>query len=202
MRFDEEGTDQFKAFVLRMEKLFGVLKPQRLGWDFLERALAYFMKASRSMGLEQLLWHIITMEALLGESKNSKGANERFKNRINMTLEQKKRSKQIGRKMTPINELYEFRNTLVHGKRFNDDDPVLRTHLAEARNMARKTLLWSLHYLHAVQIGISSSHAGATVPSREQLLKFLDEYRKTQQLPEWFTNLPPVGFPYVQEWIE
>jgi hypothetical protein len=98
LRLDEEGTNQFKAFVLRMEKLFDVLKPQTLGWDFLERALAYFMKASHSMGLEQLLWHIITMEALLGESENSKGANNRFKNRINMTLGKKNRSKQSGKK--------------------------------------------------------------------------------------------------------
>jgi hypothetical protein len=60
------------------------LKSREHGWEFFERAIAYFMKASRSTGLEQLLWNIITMEALLGENK--KGGNKIFKGRINRIL--------------------------------------------------------------------------------------------------------------------
>jgi len=190
MRLDEEETDQLKAFVLRMEKLFGVLKPQALGWDFLKRALAYFMKASRSRGMDQI-----------GESENSKGAIEHLKNRVSQVLRNKS-IKKNHRKTTPRKELYEFRNTLVHGKRFNDADPVLRSHLAKARTLARKTLLWSLHYLYTVQVSMSKSQEGANVPSRDQLLKILDEYEKTQQSPNWLMNSLPVGFPYVQGWIE
>jgi hypothetical protein len=104
--------------------------------------------------------------------------------------------------MISIEDLYKFRNDLVHGKQFNDDDPVLVSHLTAAWNMARKTLLWSLHYLHAVQVCMSSGRVGATIPSREQLLKFLDECEKTQQSPNWLMNSLPVGFPYIQGWIE
>ena len=194
--FDEDGTHHFKAFVEHKEQYFGELKPREYGWEFFERAIAYFMKASQSTGLEQLLWHIITMEALLGENKT--GGNRIFKGRINRILRNNNIKKNSG-KMISIGDLYEFRNDLVHGKQFNDDDPVLVSHLTAAWNMARKTLLWSLHYLHAVQVGISSGEAGATAPSREHLLKFLDEYQKTQQLPKWLMSSPPVGFPFVQE---
>jgi hypothetical protein len=104
--------------------------------------------------------------------------------------------------MISIEDLYKFRNDLVHGKQFNDDDLVLVSHLTAAWNMARKMLLWSLHYLQAVQVCMSSGRVGATIPSREQLLKFLDECEKTQQSPNWLMNSLPVGFPYIQGWIE
>jgi hypothetical protein len=82
--FDEDNTHHFKFFVQHKEQYFAELKPREYGWEFFERAIAYFMKASRSTGLEQLLWNIITMEALLGENK--KGGNKIFKGRITRIL--------------------------------------------------------------------------------------------------------------------
>jgi hypothetical protein len=84
LHLDSEGTDQFNTFVQRIEHLFGSLKPQALGWEFLEIGLAYYMKALQSTGLEQLLWHMTALEALLGE--RGEGITERLARRISMIL--------------------------------------------------------------------------------------------------------------------
>jgi hypothetical protein len=180
INLDENETKHFKIFVKHLEDLFAALEPKEYGWDFLERALAYFMKASRSTGLEQLLWHIVTMEVLLGETKATVNASNQFKQRINKIFRNKS-IKKNGKKVTPVEELYSFRNDLIHGKQFNDDDPVLVSHLTDAWDLARKTLLWFLHYLCAVQVGMSPGQQCATVPSRDQLLKFLDGDNQAHQ---------------------
>jgi hypothetical protein len=201
INLDENETLRFKVFMGHLEGLFAVLKPKQYGWEFLERALTYFMKASRSTGLEQLLWHIVTMEVLLGETKATKNPNAQFKQRINKILRNKS-IKKNGEKTTPIEELCKFRNDLIHGKRFNDDDPVLVSHLTAAWDLARKTLLWFLHYLCAVQVGMSLSQECATAPSRDQLLKLLDRDNHAHQTLRWLKDRLPPEFPHVREWWE
>ncbi|HXH10049.1 MAG TPA: hypothetical protein VNP04_09865 [Alphaproteobacteria bacterium] len=199
INLDENETQRFKVFVKHLEDLFAALEPKEYGWGFLERALAYFMKASRSTGLEQLLWHIVTMEVLLGETKTTGNASNQFKQRVNKIFRNKS-IKKNGKKVTSIEELYLFRNDLIHGKQFNDD-PVLVSHLTTAWDLARKTLLWFLHYLHAVQVGLSLSQECATAPSRDQLLKFLDRDNQAQQTLGWLKDRLP-DFPHVREWWE
>ena len=84
LRLDAEGTDEFKTFMQRIEHLFGSLGPLALEWQFLEIGLAYYMKALQSTGLEQLLWHITALEALLGEK--GERITERLARRISMIL--------------------------------------------------------------------------------------------------------------------
>ena len=201
INLNENSTQHFKVFVKRLECLFKVLKPKEYGWEFLERGLAYFMKASRSTRLEQLLWHIVTMEVLLGESEAKASASAQFKQRINRILRNKS-FKKNGEKITPIEELYKIRNDLIHGKQFNDNDPVLVSHLTGAWDLARKTLLWSLHYLHAVHVGMSLGLGCATAPSRDQLLKILDGDNHAYQTFRWLVDRLPPEFPHVREWIE
>ena len=201
INLDENQTQHFKVCIKHLEDLFHCLKPKEYRWEFVERGLAYFVKASRSTGLEQLLWNIVTMEAMLGESKATKNASAKFKQRINMILRNKS-IKKNGKRTTPLEDLYKFRNGLVHGKQFNDKDPVLVSHLTAAWDLARQTLLWSLHYLYAVQVGMSLGQECATVPSRDQLLKFLDGDNDARQTLHWLMDKLPPEFPHVREWIE
>ncbi|MFQ5904868.1 MAG: hypothetical protein ACE5JO_14390, partial [Candidatus Binatia bacterium] len=61
---DENRTRSFKDFVIRVGNLLSGIKFKENNWEFLEVALGFFTKAFFSEGLEQMLWHIITLEAL------------------------------------------------------------------------------------------------------------------------------------------
>jgi hypothetical protein len=179
-----------------LEGLFAVLKPKEYGWEFLERGLAYFMKALQSTGEEQLLWHITALEALLGE--RGEGATERLTRRISMILggtDDERDS--IGKE---FKKLYDFRCDLVHGNRFKN--LVLVEHLTRSHIFARKTLLWFLHFLQAVQTSISEHHKSGSLPSRHQLLKFLDGDNDAHQTLHWLMDKLPAEFPHVREWVE
>src|SRR5262245_45920119 len=95
--------------------------------------------------------------------------------------------------------LYKFRSDLVHGNEFSDQ--VLVEHLTRAYIFARKTLLWFLHYLHAVQTSINEHPESASPPSRRQLRKFLDGDSNAHQTLRWLKDRLP-EFPHVWEWRE
>lgn len=64
---DEDQTESLKTFIQRTGKLLSGLNVQQNGREFLEIALGFFIKAFFAEGLEQMLWHVATLEALLGE---------------------------------------------------------------------------------------------------------------------------------------
>jgi hypothetical protein len=196
LSLDADETERFKRFVQRVEHLFGAMKPQERGWKFLEVALAYFMKAFQSDGLEQLLWHITALEALIGEKGG--GVTDRLARRLSAILESTERKRKDIQKQ--FKELYEFRSDLVHGSILKEKVRV--HHLANARIFTRKTLLWFLHYLHAAQSRISDNQQSAKPPSRDVLLTNLDLEGDRRQSLRGLIDTVPVGFPYVLDWME
>ena len=193
---DADETERFERFVQRVEHLFGAMKPREWGWEFLEVALGYFMKAFQSDGLEQLLWHVTALEALIGEKGG--GVTDRLARRLSAILESTERKRKDIQKQ--FKELYEFRSDLVHGNIFKEK--VLVHHLAEARIFTRQTLLWFLHYLHAAQPRISDNQQSAKPPSRDILLANLDLEGDRRQSLRGLIDMVPAGFPYVLDWIE
>jgi len=188
INLDENQTQHFKVYIEHLEGLFAALKPKEYGWEFLERALAYFTKALQSTGEEQLLWHTTVLDALLGENKS-----EQLAQRIGA----------ISGSTSSENDfknLYDFRCDLVHGSKFRDQ--LLVEHLTRAHIFARKMLLWFLHFLHAIQTSICEGHESASLPSRRQLLKFLDGNNNAHQTLLWLKDRLPPESPHVQEWIE
>ena len=193
INLDESKTQHFKAFkkfIEHLEGLFAVLKPKQYGWEFLERALAYFMKALQSTGEERLLWDMTALDALLGENKSKILAK-----RIGVILGDTQSEKNDIQK--DFTSLYKFRSDLVHGNEFSDQ--VLVEYLTIAHIFARKTLLWFLHFLHALQISVSECHESANPPSRRQLLKLIDGDNDAHQTLRWLKDKRP-EFPQVQEW--
>lgn len=192
INLDENETQHFKIFIEHLEDLFAALKPKQYGWEFLERALAYFMKALHSTGEEQLLWHITTLDVLLGENKSDLLAR-----RIGAILGNTPSEKDDIK--NDFESLYRFRSDVVHGNEFRDQ--VLLEHLTSAHIFARKTLFWFFHFLHAVQTNISEHHKRASPPSRRQLLKFLDGDDHAHQTLRGLKDRLP-DFPQVREWLE
>jgi Apea-like HEPN len=162
IHLDEEESRAFEATIKRTVQLLAAVRIKEHGWDFIEVALNYLLKAFFAHGLDQLLWHITVVEALVGENKEA--LLDRLKGRVGRSLartedERKKLRKDFG-------ELYDFRSKLVHGSPFEKKAYV--DHLTKARNIARRLLLWFLHFARTAQEG------SGPYPTREDSLKLLD----------------------------
>jgi hypothetical protein len=134
-------------------------------WPFINTALEYLTKAfftnSNKNALEQLLWHIISIEALVGENKE--GLTKRLKNRLT-------RIPGINISKTQFDNIYKIRSDLVHGNHLKQESIA---HLYRARESARIICLWFLQYFAAI---ITKSEDGAklNIKSRQDVLDLLD----------------------------
>jgi hypothetical protein len=163
----KQETESLRTFVKRTHENLQKLDFEKFEWRFFETALNFFVKAFFADGLEQLLWHITTIEALLGE--DSAGLTEKLARRV-AAICGKTKEKAILRKK--FKKLYTFRSNLVHGNEFKKD--VYWGHLREARDFARQTLVWFLEFLVMIQDGISQSRGNIKEPKRNLLLNLLD----------------------------
>jgi len=79
---DAQETNGCEAFVRAIANQVSLLAPQSqsVAWKFFERAGSYLLKGFFADGLEQLLWHITTVDALLGE--DAPGATKRLPRRV------------------------------------------------------------------------------------------------------------------------
>ena len=87
-------------------------------------------------GLGQLLWHITTLEALLGEPRE---VTATLAKRVALITEQTNKARGEVRKQ--VQELYDFRSSIVHGKTTLRTNRIHEGHLRKARNLSR--LEWS-----------------------------------------------------------
>jgi hypothetical protein len=183
---DENGTKSLIEFVKRTYENLEKLDFEQSGWHFFEIAFNMFVKAFFADGLEQLLWHITAIEALLGE--NVTGLTEKLARRIAAICGKTEKEKDSLRKK--FRKLYIFRSDLVHGNRFKNE--VYSGHLREARDFARRVLIWFLEFLAIIQDEISQSQSNIKYPKRDLLLKLLDmNVTERSQLKALLQILPP-----------
>ena len=195
IHFDEKETAAFKNFILQVESIFNVLTPLEQGWKFVEVALGFFVKAFFADGLEQLLWHTTTLEALLGE--NAENLRQRLAGRIALICGKTDREKKKLRK--EFLDLYDFRCDLVHGNVFQKQ--VYVGHLYTARSLALKTLLWYLHCLKDIKEHLQDK-GEVTIPTRKDILLAIDlDYSERSRL-SWLNKELPPEFPFVSNWIK
>jgi len=194
---DNSETEAFKRFIQDIKDMVGGLRTSEYGWQFIEVALGYFTKAFFTDNrLEQMLWYITSMEALLGES--GAGVTDRLARRIGSILgtNSKERDKYSER----FRQLYKLRNSLVHGGQFAEASvaDLLDTYL-----IARRAMLWFLHALHMVQSKIGEVQMNKQdTPDREELLMFLDLKIGSRDRLQWLKKEFPTGFPDVSHWLK
>jgi len=175
---NKERTDYFINFINETNRLYSSIRIDENGWQFLNLSLDFFIKGFFSNGLEQLLWNIISIEALLGgenggyEWKNKdgdlkkEGLTEKLSRRIALILaNEPEHQKGIKRE---FKELYDFRCDLVHGNRF--EKKVLIKHLLNTINISRKTILWFIYALNEIQNVLSEEKK----EPRESILDKID----------------------------
>jgi hypothetical protein len=191
---DEQETESLITFVKRTHENLQKLDLEKSGWHFFEIALNMLVKAFFANGLEQLLWHITTIEALLGEKATD--LNEKLARRVASILGETADKQEELRRRFKI--LYNFRSVLVHGEGFHGKDQkkkqVYSGHLREARDFARKTLIWFLNTLATIHHEILESKNARENPKRELILKIIDmKYLETSLTKEraesWWQKL-------------
>ena len=156
----------------------------------MDRAAGYLVKAFFSEGLEQLLWHIATLEALAGQPDRAIAS---LRERVSLICQQTNDGKKSV--MKKVNHLYDLRSGFVHGSKISEDESAER--LFEGRSLARRTVVWFLHYLahvRAQSVGIEN------LPEQKDLLRLLDLGQgDVLKAKEVLQNLP-IDFPLVSGW--
>lgn len=189
-------TQRFLAFTKRVGSMIRSLEKDNNSWGFLEIALGYFVKAFLvPPNLEQLLWHIVVLEALLGEGPE--GITEQLARRIGLILgKDKNERRKISKR---FRKLYEVRSSLVHGKPQSKADV---TAIIDAYRFSRLAIIWFLNYLSNIRPEITESNVGGRVPNRQEVLMLLDVDAARRTRLRWLMNRVPREFPYVAEWLK
>ncbi|HYA89121.1 MAG TPA: hypothetical protein VEI57_18945 [Nitrospirota bacterium] len=193
---DKSETEAFCSFVRHVVTLIEQLPQDE--WKFVDIALNFIRKAFFSEDIDQLLWHIAAIDALVGEKE---GGAKRLRQRLGAILA----DDSTGRENVEgqFKELYQFRNTLVHGDTFSE--AIYVGHLRRARYFACSTALWFLNFLNHIQskmpdIVASDLERGDILyqidlsDGKRQILKRSAKINRSLK-----KNLDK--FPYVKDWL-
>jgi Apea-like HEPN len=191
--FDQAETNNFELFAKVESERLTRLRSLKWSNDLIETGLGFLVKAFFANGVEQLLWHITTIEALFGE--DSGGITERLAQRVSRVLGGTEAERKEIRKS--FRELYDTRSELVHGTSTPND--VQAGHLRTARQFARSVMLWFVRWIDE----IVSTAAGdpARHPKRRDLLRFLDLETDSRNHIKWLAESMPPDFPRVLSWL-
>lgn len=189
--FDLSGSEtEFRDFVKDINALVEKIKqvPQ---WQFIDVALSFMEKGFRDSGLEQLLWHITAIEALVGE--DVPGLTNLLRDRVSFVLAKNPAERKKIKKI--FEKLYDLRSDYMHGNEQLLDTKVVHHDLAQAREMARQTTLWMLSYLNHVLA--ASTKNQTPLPSRDTLLSLLDLNEQSRIETANLLSCLPNEFPLV-----
>jgi len=193
---DKAETQHFVMFMKHIGDMTHSLEKDSDNWSFVEIALGYFTKAFLTPpNPDQLLWHIVIMEALLGEGPD--GITERLARRIGLILgKDKNERKNISKR---FRKLYDVRSSLIHGKSQSRADV---TAIVDAYRFSRLAILWFLNYLSNIQSEIAKRKTGEKIPNRQEVLMLIDVDVDRRTHLRWLMDRVPSDFPYVATWIE
>lgn len=101
--------------------------------------------------------------------------------------------------MEAFEELYSFRSNLVHGNReILDQNKIYVSHLRQARQIARKTLMWFLDWLDIVERQFAEDPCVAGLPERTDLLSVLDMNGGRRSRVNWLIDNLSGRFPNIR----
>ena len=164
---DRAQTDAFEQFLNQVHDKLRIIRQVGDPWHFLQTGLSFLTKGFVSDGLEQLLWHITALDALLGEK--GRGLSDRLSRRMAAIYSDDNGDRK--KVKATFAKLYGFRNDLVHGRTFKQLAD--HGHLRSARALARVATLRMIDRLdHLAQE--NQRDRLAVIGSREEILKGLD----------------------------
>jgi len=188
-------TEVFRNFIQHICKIMDRLDFENKNLKYINTALGMLTKAFFADGLDQLLWHITSIDALFGE--RGEDITEKLGRRIAAIMGKTKKEKKDLK--SRFKALYNFRSALVHGNKFGKE--IYWSHLREARDFARKSLVWFLNFLAAIHHDGSIYKDGFEYPNRKVILTLLDmDEKERTQLKSTLKTLP-LDFPYKGRWL-
>lgn len=190
---DDARTADFMRFVKKTKDMIDILQPRLPHWEWLGVSLGYFEKASLTEPcLDQILWYITSIEALLGES--GMGVSRRLARRVGKVMGTNE--KEMGDYSKRFTELYDLRNSLVHGGRLRNKAHFRYFLFAEI--FARRTVMWFLQVLNLL-VAANRTHERDKMLrqiSREDLLALLDLDNAARKRQQWvFENVKSLDRP-------
>lgn len=193
---NESRVAAFEQCVQRADEYLGHLRLETKDthWPFLKVAIDNLIKAFFTDGLEQLLWHITALEAMLGE--RGPGLTESLARRSAAILGTTKRERENWKK--EFKRLYDLRSNLLHGRKFKQNTH--RQRLFEARMMAMRVTIWFVHYLGEIAARINEGTLKSEVPKREGFLTLLDRSKADRSRLKALLNNLPTGFSSAPDW--
>lgn len=191
---DINGSEPFSAFIKQIDTSLRAAGSKDREWTFMNTALNFLEKAFFRTDIEQLLWHITVIEALLGEKVES-GLTNLLKSRVGEILGVNESEKKAIKKN--FDELYALRSDLVHGNANIGERQIFLGQLDKAREMARALCVWMINFLGCVR---NSLPAETELPSRDTLLSLIDMDEKSRLDAIQVLPSLPKGFPNVGAW--
>jgi len=192
--FSSQETNDFSVVIKNISNLLKLLEDKPDTWKFIDHSIGYLVKAFFSTDLDQLLWHIIVLEALVGERADRfEGLSELISSRISYILgESESERKKIKKE---FKKLYGLRSDLVHGRKIRDKEKI--GSLYSARVLSRRCLIWFLNYLANIK-----DNCKGNLPERKQILSFIKSDVSERELYKNLLDCLPEDFPYIQNWLE
>lgn len=163
---DTKDTAKFEAFVREVTAQIQGIRSFGKAWEFVDLGLKYLLKGFFSDGLEQILWHIVSLEAFLGE--RGRGVTDRLLRRVGaISSEDPARSKEASE---TFKKLHDLRNDLVHGR------VEVQAHSRDtwdARRLGRTVATRMITLLSRLAEEVRTGRL-PYVPTREEVLGVLD----------------------------
>lgn len=164
---NKDETAQFEVFLRTTLTQWNSVREVGGDWGFLDLGLNHLLKGFFSSGLDQLLWHIVALEAIMGEK--GLGVTNRLARRIAAIFSGDQATSDSAKKA--FQELYELRSSLVHGRSFKAQTD--SRHLRNARHLARTALTRMLALLSQLSGDLRAGNL-KSIPTREHILAMLD----------------------------
>jgi hypothetical protein len=77
-----EDTIRFEVFIREVTVQLQKIRSRGEPWEFVDHGLNYLLKGFFSDGLDQLIWHIVALEAFLGEKDSDISLTEQLSKRV------------------------------------------------------------------------------------------------------------------------
>ncbi|MDE3000534.1 MAG: HEPN domain-containing protein [Gemmatimonadota bacterium] len=187
-----EETRAFCHSVEKFDNQLNTIRTQTKKWRFIDVAVSHLVKAFFAFELDQLLWHTVAIEALLGQREHA--LTDSLAKRCGSVLGSTKAGReQIGQS---FREIYRLRSDVVHGneklRKIHDG------HLSAGRYIARDVTVWFLDFLCHIAEGMQPDDE--RLPSRRELLSALDTKSEQRKRISHIFSRVPIDFPSNDCW--
>jgi hypothetical protein len=183
-----DEIDSLKNFLSSAETKVRNFEKYKEKWQFIHIAHKMLLKAFFSNGIDQLIWHITAIEAMVGQKADG-----------NLTSTVARRISAItGKKeyYDIFKRLYETRCNFIHGNIM--PKKVYISDLYSARLLARQTLVWFINFMNKIS---ESFQDHEKAPTREAILKFIDLDRNERMTQQHLNTILGLDFPNNPDWI-